>query len=200
MRSALDRLCLSLGHRQDLLPPAHDPIGLGKESVTAEIHSIAAVIDRLGNSAHLSVGLDDDGRDIGPPQEFEGGRQAGRPRAGYDCNFLLLVAGRHGRCFQAARRRTKRNWRRARKIPNKGKAGGPALGNEVVHAQDPYAKENGRGVDRNPDHPDTREASELHARVLEPAILEYQSDRQHIRDEQTDRKDAVAAATYHQER
>ena len=29
--------------------------------MTAEIHSIAAVVDGLGNAANLSVGLDDDG-------------------------------------------------------------------------------------------------------------------------------------------
>ena len=55
--------------------------------MTAEIHSIAAVIDRLGNAAHLGVGLDDEGGDIGPPQEFKGGRQPRRSGAGDDCNF-----------------------------------------------------------------------------------------------------------------
>jgi hypothetical protein len=85
---------LVFGHRQDLLPPPHDPIRLGKESVTAEIHSIAAVIDRLANAAHLGVGLDDDGRDIGSPQQFEGGRQAGRSCAGYDGDWFLVFIGR----------------------------------------------------------------------------------------------------------
>ena len=65
--------------------------------MTTEIHSITAIIDRLANAAHLGVGLDDDGCDIGPPQEFQGGSQAGRSGAGYDCNFSLFVAGRHGK-------------------------------------------------------------------------------------------------------
>src|SRR6266404_2661669 len=95
-------LCFFLGHRQDFLPPPHHPVGLGKESMAAEIHSIAAVVDRLGNAAYLAVGLDDDGRDIGPPKKFKGGRQAGRPGAGYECNFLLLFAGRHGKWHSSA--------------------------------------------------------------------------------------------------
>ena len=68
--------------------------------MTPEIHSIAAVIDRLGDAAYLAVGLDDDGRDIGPPQEFEGGRQPGGPPAGYHGNCLFLVAGGHGDVFR----------------------------------------------------------------------------------------------------
>ena len=91
MRSALGAGVCAFGHRQDLLPPAHDPVGLGKKPVTAEIHAIAAVIDGLGNSAHLSIGFEHDGRDIGAPQELERRRQSGRSGAGDDGNSLRLI-------------------------------------------------------------------------------------------------------------
>ena len=61
--------------------------------MTAEIHSIAAVINRLGNATYLSVNLDDDGCDFGASQKLQSSRQAGRSGAGYDCNFLWFIAG-----------------------------------------------------------------------------------------------------------
>jgi hypothetical protein len=85
------RWCLRFGHRQDLLPPAHDPVRFGEESVTPEVHTIAAVFDRFGNSAHLSIGFEHDGGDIGPPQELERRGQPGRSGAGDDGNVLRLI-------------------------------------------------------------------------------------------------------------
>jgi hypothetical protein len=64
--------------------------------VAAEIHSIAAVIDRLGDSSHLSVGFEDDRPDIRPPQKFEGRRQSRRSCAGDDGNFLVFIGRSHG--------------------------------------------------------------------------------------------------------
>src|SRR5882762_4041596 len=48
-------------------------------------------------------------------------------------------------------------------IPSKGKAGRSALGNEVVCAEEFDAEGHGGGVDRDPDHSNTREARKLDA-------------------------------------
>jgi len=95
-----------IGHRQDLLPPPHHPIGFGKKTVTAEIHSIAAVVDRLGNAAHLAIGLDDDWRDIGPPQEFEGAVRPAGPRR-LSLQLSASCRWRHGDVFRRGPRQTR---------------------------------------------------------------------------------------------
>ena len=52
--------------------------------MAAEIHSIAAVVDRLGDSTDLSVGFEHDGFDVGAAQQFERGRQSRRSGTGDD--------------------------------------------------------------------------------------------------------------------
>jgi hypothetical protein len=127
-------LCLTFGHRQNFLPPPHDPIRLGKEPMTTEIHSIAAIVDGLGNAADLSVGLEDKGCDFGPPQEFKRSRQAGRSGARYDCNFLWFIAGGHDKWHSRRTVSDEKQLAARGKIPNEGEAGGPAFRNEVMHA------------------------------------------------------------------
>ncbi len=42
----------------------------------SQVHAIAAIIHRLGNSTDLVVGLKNDGRNIRAPQKFESSGQA----------------------------------------------------------------------------------------------------------------------------
>ena len=39
--------------RQHVLPPVHDPVVLGEEAVTADIHAVAVVLDGTRNAAEL---------------------------------------------------------------------------------------------------------------------------------------------------
>ncbi|MGC1523125.1 MAG: hypothetical protein WA803_16405 [Steroidobacteraceae bacterium] len=149
----------------------------------AEIHSVAAVIDRFGDAAHLALGLDDEWRDIGSPQKLEGGGQAGRSCAGYYCNSPRIIAAWHGNWHLSGATSNEKKLTARREIPNEGKTGRSTLGNEVVRAQYFDAEGYDGGVDRNPNHSDAREACKLDARVFEPAILEYPGDRQQIGDE-----------------
>ena len=139
--------------------------------MSAQIHAVAAVVDGLGNAADLTVGIEDDGRDIGPPQEFERGCQSRGPCAGDDRDFAVIVAGGHRNRHSIRAVFDEEKLAACQEIPNEGKAGRPALGDEVVHTQDPDTEGHGSGVDCDPDHANSREACKLDARVLEPAIL-----------------------------
>src|SRR5580700_3560270 len=86
-----------LGYGQDLLPPSHHPVRFRKEPVTAQIHSIAAVVDGLGDSTNLGICFKDYWRDVRSPQELEGRSQPRRPGADYDGYFH--VAGSADRTF-----------------------------------------------------------------------------------------------------
>jgi hypothetical protein len=67
-------LALIVFNRQQFLPPAHYPIGLGEKAVSSQIHPIAAVVDGLGNPTDLCIAIEDDGLNVGPAQQFESGR------------------------------------------------------------------------------------------------------------------------------
>jgi hypothetical protein len=70
-----------LRYRQDLLPPAHHPVGFRKEAMSAEIHPIAAVFDGLGDSTYLDVCLEDGRYDGRAAQQLSCSRQACGPRS-----------------------------------------------------------------------------------------------------------------------
>jgi len=75
--------CVNLD-RHHLQPPAHHPIRLGKEAVTANVHAVALVADSARYAAGLQAGLDHDRLDSRTPLEFDSGRQAGRARSDND--------------------------------------------------------------------------------------------------------------------
>src|ERR1700736_4339648 len=54
------RIDLRAGDRQDILPPAHHPVGFREETVAAQIDSVTAVVHRLGNTPDLAVRLKND--------------------------------------------------------------------------------------------------------------------------------------------
>ncbi len=55
--------------------------------MAAQIHPIAAIVDRLGDPAHLNVGLEYDGYDRRAAQQFQGSGQPGRTRSRHDGEF-----------------------------------------------------------------------------------------------------------------
>jgi len=63
--------------------------------VTAEIHSIAPVVNRFGYAAYLRIGFNDDGCDIGPPRQFKGSGQASGACSSYDCSFPRFIGVGH---------------------------------------------------------------------------------------------------------
>ena len=62
--------CLEGQHFQ---PPFHNAIGLGKETVAADVYAIAFVVDGAGNAAHTVTFLKNNGLDIGAREEFVSG-------------------------------------------------------------------------------------------------------------------------------
>ena len=51
--------------------------------MAAQVHPIAAIVDRLRDASDLCVGLEYDGRDIRPAQQFQRGGQARRTGSGH---------------------------------------------------------------------------------------------------------------------
>ena len=91
-------LRLALGHGQDLLPPAHDPIRFREEAVAAQVHAVPAVVDGLGYSADLGFRFEHDRRDVRASQHLERRGQAGRPGTHNDCNSSRLARRAHSVC------------------------------------------------------------------------------------------------------
>ena len=56
--------------------------------MAAEVHSIAAIVHRLGDPAYLNVPFEYHGNNIRAAQQFQGSSQPGRPRACHDCDFI----------------------------------------------------------------------------------------------------------------
>src|SRR5262249_16334090 len=78
-------------HRHDSEPPLHYPVGLGKETMSADIDPIPFVIHSPRNSADLLAPLEDNRLDSGPGEQLVRSRQSGR--AGSDNKSTLLSCG-----------------------------------------------------------------------------------------------------------
>ena len=50
----------------------HHPVGLGKESVAANVHAVAVVLDSPGEAADLIPGFKKDGLDAGMANQLKG--------------------------------------------------------------------------------------------------------------------------------
>ena len=66
--------------------------------MAADVHAVAFVADGAGDAADLLAGLENDGDDVGTPEEFQTGGQAGR--AGADDDRFLC----HSRFVSPAHR------------------------------------------------------------------------------------------------
>jgi len=84
-------LFTAIFHGHDVQPPLHNPVGLGKETVTADVHAVALIVDGLGNAPDIARLLKDDGNDVRPLQQFVGGGQSGRSSSDDDGLFLQVI-------------------------------------------------------------------------------------------------------------
>src|SRR6185312_15272277 len=93
------------GCRKKGLPPAHHPVGFRKEAVTAQVHSITAVVDGLGNATDLRIGFQDDRPHVCASQQLVCRGQARGSAADNDSNprHSASLAGANNNCL----RRTK---------------------------------------------------------------------------------------------
>ena len=153
---------LPCGDRQDVLPPAHDPVGLGEEAVSAEVHAVAAVVDRLGDAADLDVRLEHQRQDVGAAQQFQRRRQAGgtrRPRSPPPSARSIHGHGGKHRLNGAAFARKAIGV--ARGNCSKREAGRDALGEQVMQPEPLDRDIDHGGIDAEPDRAERDEPCEF---------------------------------------
>src|ERR1700753_1291280 len=73
---------------QDFLPPPHYPIRFREKPVSANIHAVAAIVDRLGNTAYLGICFEYDWRNVGAAQQFKRSGEARWAGAGNACGLF----------------------------------------------------------------------------------------------------------------
>ncbi len=73
--------------RHHIEPPLHNAVGLGKESVAADVHAVALVADGARDAADLIAGFEHNGMDIRMPLQLQCRRQPGGTGADNNCCF-----------------------------------------------------------------------------------------------------------------
>ena len=77
--------------RQHLLPPAHDPVVLREEPVSAQIHTVAVILNGLRYAAYVLRCFAYYGKNVRLLQQFVCGCQTGRAGA-YDHRYAFADA------------------------------------------------------------------------------------------------------------